>query len=39
MFVCRVCQLCLAFVHPLCQERLTLAGRVEFPLQHIDEPL
>jgi hypothetical protein len=37
--MCRLCQLCLTLMHHLCQELLALARSVEFPLQHIDEPL
>src|SRR5262245_31746298 len=38
-FVCRLCQLCLTIMHPLCQELLPDEGCVEFGLEHIDEPL
>jgi hypothetical protein len=34
-----VCQLCLTLVHHLRQELLARTGCVEFPLQHIDQPL
>jgi hypothetical protein len=37
--VCRLYQLCLTLMHPLCQQLFPLSRCVEFPLEYLDQPL